>query len=97
MFRVDETHHVVDIRSPAEFAAGHIPGATSIPLALLPEALCALPPRDTREPPCVTVYGGDADAVEAALRLPVVQEPSLADIFEADRLARIHTRERFLK
>ena len=38
-----------------------------------------------------------ADAVEAALRLPVVQEPSLADIFEVDRLARIHTRERFLK
>ena len=38
-----------------------------------------------------------ANAVEAALRLPVVQEPSLADIFEADRLARIHTRERFLK
>ena len=38
-----------------------------------------------------------ADAVEAALRLPVVQEPSLADIFEADRLARIHARERFLK
>ena len=37
------------------------------------------------------------DAVEAALCLPVVQEPSLADIFEADRLARIHTRERFLK
>ena len=38
-----------------------------------------------------------ADAVEAALHLPVVQEPSLADIFEADRLARVHTRERFLK
>ena len=38
-----------------------------------------------------------ADAVEAALRLPVVQEPSLADIFEADRLARIHTCGRFLK
>ena len=38
-----------------------------------------------------------ADAVEAALCLPVVQEPSLADIFEADRLARIHTRGRFLK
>ena len=38
-----------------------------------------------------------ADAVEAALRLPVVQEPSLADILEADRLARIHTREQFLK
>ena len=66
MFRVDESHHVVDIRSPAEFAAGHIEGATSIPLALLPEALCALPPRDTREPPCVTVYGGAAEDVEAA-------------------------------
>ena len=36
-----------------------------------------------------------ADAVEAALRLPVVQEPSLDDIFEADRLARAYTRERF--
>ena len=38
-----------------------------------------------------------ADAVSAALCLPVVQEPSLADIFEADRLARVHTRERFFK
>ena len=38
-----------------------------------------------------------ANAVEAALRLPVVQEPSLADILEADRLARIHIREQFLK
>ena len=38
-----------------------------------------------------------ADAVEAALCLPVVQEPSLADIFEADHLARVHTRERFSK
>lgn len=38
-----------------------------------------------------------ADAVADALCLPVVQEPSLADIFEADRLARVHTRERFLR
>ena len=68
MFRVDDTHSVVDIRSPAEFAMGHLPGATSIPLALLPEALCALPPRDTPEPPCVTVVGGAAEDVEAARR-----------------------------
>ena len=38
-----------------------------------------------------------ADAVGAAFCLPVVQEPSLAEIFETDRLARIHIRERFLK
>lgn len=35
------------------------------------------------------------DAVAAALRLPVTAEPSLDDIFEADRLARAYTRERF--
>ena len=38
-----------------------------------------------------------ADAAADALTLPVVQEPSLADIFETDRLARIRTRERFVK
>ena len=37
-----------------------------------------------------------ADAVSCALALPVVQEPTLDDIFAADRLARIHTREAFL-
>lgn len=36
-----------------------------------------------------------ADAVETALCLPVVQSQSLDDIFEADRLARAHTCERF--
>ena len=36
-----------------------------------------------------------ADAVETALCLPVVQSPSLDDIFEADRLARARTCERF--
>ena len=35
------------------------------------------------------------DAVAAALRLPVTAEPSLDDIFEADRLVRAYTRERF--
>ena len=37
-----------------------------------------------------------ADAVSRALALPVVQEPTLDDIFAADRLTRIHTREAFL-
>ena len=37
-----------------------------------------------------------ANAVSRALALPVVQEPTLDDIFAADRLARIHTREAFL-
>ena len=37
-----------------------------------------------------------AAAVSRALALPVVQEPTLDDIFSADRLARIHTREAFL-
>ena len=37
-----------------------------------------------------------AAAVSRARALPVVQEPTLDDIFSADRLARIHTREAFL-
>lgn len=33
---------VVDVRTPAEFASGHLPGAHNIPLERLPEALPAL-------------------------------------------------------
>ncbi|WJV50375.1 rhodanese-like domain-containing protein [Streptomyces flavofungini] len=39
--RLDELV-VVDVRTPAEFASGHLPGAHNIPLERLPEALPAL-------------------------------------------------------
>jgi len=32
VFRVDEQIKLIDVRSPAEFAKGHIPGAKNIPL-----------------------------------------------------------------
>jgi rhodanese-related sulfurtransferase len=38
-----EALHVVDLRTPAEFAAGHIPGAVSLPLASFEERVREIP------------------------------------------------------
>ena len=35
----------VDVRSPEEFAAGHLPGAKNVPLQTLPQAAGAIGPR----------------------------------------------------
>jgi len=38
---------LVDVRTPSEFAAGHIPGAINIPLQQLDSRLAELPPKGT--------------------------------------------------
>jgi metal-sulfur cluster biosynthetic enzyme/rhodanese-related sulfurtransferase len=38
---------VLDVRTPAEFASGHIPGARLLPLDELDDRLAELPPKDT--------------------------------------------------
>jgi rhodanese-related sulfurtransferase len=38
--------HVVDVRTPEEFAAGHIPGAVNIPVDELRERSTEIPPAD---------------------------------------------------
>ena len=43
---------LVDVRTPGEFAAGHIPGAVNIPLQQLDSRLGELEPKDT----AVVVY-----------------------------------------
>ena len=63
---VDEYHHIVDARRPSEFSSGHLANATNIPVTLLPDALCALPPRDTPQPQCVTVVASDAAELAVA-------------------------------
>ncbi|MDB5509781.1 MAG: Rhodanese domain protein [Hyphomicrobiales bacterium] len=41
----DDSIHLIDVREPHEYAAGHIPGATNMPLSAFdPEAL----PRDRK-------------------------------------------------
>lgn len=35
---------VVDVRTPDEYALGHLPGAMNIPINLLPPAVAGLPP-----------------------------------------------------
>jgi phage shock protein E len=43
---VDAGARLVDVRTPAEFAAGHIPGAVNIPLQQLDGRLSELQPKD---------------------------------------------------
>ncbi|MBF0430801.1 MAG: rhodanese-like domain-containing protein [Fibrobacteria bacterium] len=37
-----DTLYLIDVRTPGEFAQGHIPGATNIPLNVLPENIDSL-------------------------------------------------------
>ena len=64
----DATHTVVvDVRSPDEFAQGHVAGAINIPLDTLAGRLSELP----RNAPIVTVCGkggGRSDQAAAQLR-----------------------------
>ena len=59
LLTVGDNNHLVDVRSVDEFTAGHIPDATNIPASMLPDALCALPPRDTSERQKVTVVASN--------------------------------------
>jgi phage shock protein E len=43
---VDSGARLVDVRTPAEFAAGHIPGAVNIPVQQLDSRLSELQPKD---------------------------------------------------
>ncbi len=59
---------ILDVRTPVEFSAGHIPGAINIPHMELPSRLGELQPHQTNE---VVVYceaGGRAGIAEHALR-----------------------------
>jgi hydroxyacylglutathione hydrolase len=48
--------HVVDVRRPAEYAAGHVPTATSAPLAELESRLSQLDPRRPIALVCASGY-----------------------------------------
>jgi len=41
--RKDEGAPVIDVREPDEYTAGHVPGATLIPLATVPDRLADVP------------------------------------------------------
>jgi rhodanese-related sulfurtransferase len=43
---LDEGAAVIDVREPEEYAAGHVPGATLVPLMSVPQHLDALPVGD---------------------------------------------------
>jgi phage shock protein E len=57
---------LVDVRAPAEFAAGHLPGAVNVPVAELPGRLAELEPRDR---PIVVYCHTGARAARAARAL----------------------------
>ncbi len=78
---------VLDVRPPEEFASGHLPGATNVPLGQLEESLKRLPPDQDivaycRGPYCVLAF----DAV-ARLRERGFKAYRLEDGFPEWRLA----------
>ncbi len=78
---------VLDVRPPEEFASGHVPGATNVPLGQLEESLKRLPPDQDivaycRGPYCVLAF----DAV-ARLRESGFKAYRLEDGFPEWRLA----------
>jgi phage shock protein E len=56
---------VLDLRQPAEYQAGHIPGATLLPINELSRSLSELP-RD-REIVCICNFGANSDRVAQLL------------------------------
>ena len=57
---------VVDVRSAAEWAHGHLPGALHIPLGVLSERVAAIPPH---KPVIVQCQGGSRSAMAASVLL----------------------------
>ncbi len=57
---------VIDVRAPHEWSEGHIPGATHIPLAMLPEKLDEIAAGELG-PVAVHCAGGDRSAIAASL------------------------------
>ena len=53
---------VIDVRDPAEYVGGHVPGARNIPLSLVPVRLSELP----RDEELYVVCAGGGRSVQAA-------------------------------
>ena len=85
---------VIDVREPAEYAAGHVPGAASIPRGVLefevdghPAVNCLRDPALAHRDQPVVLYcrsgGRSALAAEALMRLDFAEPLSLAGGFMA--------------
>jgi rhodanese-related sulfurtransferase len=80
---------VVDVRPPAEFAAGHIPGAVSVPPAELEARLRRIPRRAEVVAYCRGAYCVFADEAVRALRRRRIHARRLEDGFPEWRRARL--------
>lgn len=70
---------VLDVRTAAEFDAGHIPGAIHIPHDVLGERIAELGPTDQRD---IIVYCRSGR--RSALALAILQEAGLKRLFHLD-------------
>ncbi len=68
---------ILDLRSQAEFEAGHIPGATPLPISELGRRLPQLP-RD-REIVCVCNFGNNSDSVSQLLSAAGFKSINMSD------------------
>ena len=63
-----ENHLVVDVRSPEEFASGHVPGAVNIPLDQLGARMTELDPHKAETLYVVCAVGGRSAKATSQLR-----------------------------
>lgn len=78
---------ILDVREPAEFAAGHLPGAINIPRGVLEFKIDATPEFQGKQPETIVVYcqtgGRSALATHALNQLGYTQAVSMAGGFKA--------------
>lgn len=78
---------VLDVREPAEYAAGHLPGAINIPRGVLEFKIDATPEFQGRQQAVIIVYcqtgGRSALAAHALNQLGYTQAVSMAGGFKA--------------
>jgi phage shock protein E len=72
---------VVDVRTPAEYATGHYPGATNIPLAEIPNRLADFGPQDKP----IVLYCRSGNRSGQAQRL--LQQAGFTDVTNAGGLS----------
>lgn len=78
---------ILDVREPAEFAAGHLPGAINIPRGVLEFKIDATPEFQGKQQETIVVYcqtgGRSALATHALNQLGYTQAVSMAGGFKA--------------
>lgn len=76
--KTEEEIGIIDIRSREDFEKGHLAGATSLPADVLPQLLCALPPRDINNAVKLALATSSDDTAQVAEAQRVMESSGYA-------------------